>query len=106
MLVFDLFCVSAYGVLLVFYYASENKDRYDFFFHRQQNKANKSYKRLMKAMPNGIILLDQSNTPMFYNQLIFTIISKHEERSFSRSPNFDDEEQRRLAKPVQYIVIA
>ncbi len=97
---FDLFYLVAYAVMCIYCYANESKDRYDFFYHRSQNKNNSSYKKLLKAMPNGVILLDESNTPMFYNQLVHNIITKRTQRATVTSPNFDDENQRKEAKAV------
>jgi hypothetical protein len=53
--------------MAAYYYVSEKKARLDFFLGIKIREANKEYKKLLKELPNGLLILDQNNTPQFTN---------------------------------------
>jgi len=69
----------------------EYRDRLDFYDHLTQIDFQKSYKKLLGRIPNGIILLDKTNTPVFYNRIISKIVAKRSGSSSQHSPNFDEQ---------------
>lgn len=63
----------------------EYKNRYDYYMHNLQIESQKSYKRLLKKLPVGILLLDKENKPVFYNSLIDSILRKKKGSSSGHS---------------------
>ncbi|MDR3548919.1 MAG: HAMP domain-containing sensor histidine kinase [Candidatus Pacebacteria bacterium] len=73
---YDVYYIAAFSLMLLYYYTIEYKLRYDFFYHVIQGSFQKSYKKFMSHLPNGLILLDKSNIPVFYNRVVMKMVSK------------------------------
>eukprot|EP01022_Parablepharisma_sp_SALTPOND_P028330 TRINITY_DN70804_c1_g1_i1.p1 TRINITY_DN70804_c1_g1~~TRINITY_DN70804_c1_g1_i1.p1 ORF type:complete len:673 (-),score=67.41 TRINITY_DN70804_c1_g1_i1:111-2129(-) len=84
---FDIMYAVAYGVLATYFYASEYQNRYDFYLVYQHEIFQRSYKKLLKNLPIGLVLLDKENYPVLYNRAIARIVSKKLERSSGSSQN-------------------
>ncbi len=79
--------------MALYYYTVEVKSRFEFYDHATQIEFQKSYKKFLGRMPNGIILLDKrSNSPVFYNRIISKIIANKTGVSSTNSPSFDGSE--------------
>lgn len=90
-MVFDAFYFASYTLMISYYYTQEYKDRCDFFSHTMQIKFQKTYKKLLSSMPNGIILLDKAdNQPVFYNRVVAKIIARRSGNNSNRSYALDD----------------
>jgi hypothetical protein len=65
---FDVFNIASHGVMAAYYYYIEYKERFEYFSQLKQSEVHASYKKLLDALPTGIILLEEStNFPVFYN---------------------------------------
>lgn len=87
LVVFDVFHTVSYLMLGVYYYYIEYKDRYDFFVHLTQIETHASHKRLLDALPTGIILLDDDNAPVFYNHFVEGMMERKGLPLTQRSPD-------------------
>eukprot|EP01022_Parablepharisma_sp_SALTPOND_P000858 TRINITY_DN105155_c0_g1_i1.p1 TRINITY_DN105155_c0_g1~~TRINITY_DN105155_c0_g1_i1.p1 ORF type:complete len:578 (-),score=74.27 TRINITY_DN105155_c0_g1_i1:335-2068(-) len=83
LVMFDAIYFFAYALLVAFFYALEYKVRYDFFLNHTHAEFQKSYRKLLKNLPNSIIVLDQENNTLFYNRMVGQMI----EAKFPRADN-------------------
>ena len=90
LVVFDMFYIAGYVLLITYFYALAYKERYDFYAHRSQMESEKGYGQLLANLPNGIVLLDNANNPVFCNQAIKKVVKrKLGQLSFSSIPQSD-----------------
>ena len=85
-----MFYVAAYFVTIMYYATMEYRDRFEFFSHIMQLEFHRSYRKLLNRLPNGIILLDKNNSPVFYNRVISKIVAKRSGHTSQHSPDSDD----------------
>ncbi len=87
---FDMFYVSSYALMSMYYYILEYKDRCEFYDKAAQVEFQKSYKKILDFTPNGIILLDKANSPVYYNGVVSRMISRRSGHNSHRSSAFDE----------------
>eukprot|EP01022_Parablepharisma_sp_SALTPOND_P018661 TRINITY_DN3085_c0_g1_i4.p1 TRINITY_DN3085_c0_g1~~TRINITY_DN3085_c0_g1_i4.p1 ORF type:complete len:563 (+),score=60.44 TRINITY_DN3085_c0_g1_i4:1464-3152(+) len=103
LLVFDMFYILSYMLMSMYYYILEYKDRCEFYDKAAQVAFYHNYKKILDFMPNGIILLDKANMPVFYNSVVAKIIARRSGRNSQRSfaldekkPNLEEDRKRLL----------
>jgi len=79
--------------MTLYYYTQAHTARYDFYRNRIQIKFHKNYKKLLSTMPNGVILLDKTNMPIFYNKTIGKIIAKRSGHSSLNSCSIEEQQK-------------
>ena len=95
---FDIFYVLAYAFLAAYFYATEYTNRYSFYLLHQQFVFQRSYMKLLKNIPIGIILFDKSDAPVFYNRFIGGILAKKTGQSSPSLLSIHSSEQRAISK--------
>lgn len=101
---FDIFYVTQFVLMGSLFYYMEYKGRYDFLCSTQEMSTHGSFKRLLKHFPNGVILLDNENMPLFYNRTVGVLISKKTGKLSTRSPDFEDVNQLQSYKEVNLLM--
>lgn len=76
--------------MLTLIYYVEYKNRFDFILAIQEATVQSGFRRLLKNFPNGVVILSNDNTPLFYNRSVGSIISKKTGKNSTRSPDFED----------------
>lgn len=59
-----------------FFYVLEYKIRFDFFLQYTQRGCQKSYRKLLKNLPTGIVVLDCDNNPILFNRVVSGLIAQ------------------------------
>eukprot|EP01022_Parablepharisma_sp_SALTPOND_P028805 TRINITY_DN71772_c1_g1_i1.p1 TRINITY_DN71772_c1_g1~~TRINITY_DN71772_c1_g1_i1.p1 ORF type:complete len:729 (-),score=75.62 TRINITY_DN71772_c1_g1_i1:423-2609(-) len=83
---FDATYFFAYALLVTFFYTLEYKVRYDFFLNHTHAELQKSYRKLLEKLPNSVIVFDQENNPLFYNQLVAKMVDNKYPRPNDSQP--------------------
>lgn len=101
LIIFDIFNIAGSLLMIFYYFFMEKKSRFDFFTTQLEIEFQGGYRKLLKNLPIGVILLSKDNNPLFYNRLIGNIIVKKTGKLASRSPSFETEDQQKVKKEVK-----
>jgi len=93
----DFLHLVSFAVLGLQFYGMEYRIRYEFYTKKKQVEFQKSYRKFLVNLPNGIVILDNSNNLIFYNQAVANIVRKPN-ADFVHREGFYDPLNRRRSK--------
>ncbi len=77
-------------LMSLYYFAIEYQNRCEFYNHLTQIESQLSYKKLLDRIPNGIVLLDRLNVPLFYNHVVAKMVARRSGSSSVQSVNLEE----------------
>ncbi len=90
--------------MVAYLYSQEYRQRFEFFMQSVQTNFERSYRKLLTVLPNGVIVLDRNNdAPMFYNRVVAKVVSRKLGQSSTHSLTRTSNPERQAAlKEVAY----
>jgi len=77
--------------MFMYYYNQVHSHRFNFYKNYEQIKFHKNFKKLLNSVPNGIILLDKTNVPIFKNHVVEKMIKRRSSQTSHKSDERSEE---------------
>lgn len=72
---YDLFAMFTFSLLILFFYRSEEINRFDFFSNRLRLKEAKQSNKILQKLPSPLVVFEEE-TPVFWNNAVADLDSR------------------------------